>query len=229
MWYDMGEFATAAYVLGIAHNTGYPLLMLLGKLFTLLPVGDVAYRVNLMSAAFGALTVLMLYVIVFELAGRHRHPGAGHSPAGTPAWRVQPQSAGRIPAAVAALSLAFSSTLWSNATWATSYDLNAFLTLLVLWLTLRWRRASGGGSHSRQTVDWTVSNAGKTSGRWLNAAALALGLGLGNHRLILGAAQAPPVSWADPSQLDVLLRMVTTGYARAFVNPFESWTTCARC
>ena len=27
MWYDMGEFATAASTLGIAHNTGYPLLI----------------------------------------------------------------------------------------------------------------------------------------------------------------------------------------------------------
>ena len=38
MWYDMGEFTTASYVLGIAHNTGYPLYILLGKLFTLFPV-----------------------------------------------------------------------------------------------------------------------------------------------------------------------------------------------
>jgi len=54
MWYDMGEFATAASTLGIAHNTGYPLLILLGKGFTSLPIGDPAYRVNLMSAVFTA-------------------------------------------------------------------------------------------------------------------------------------------------------------------------------
>ena len=60
MWYDMGEFATAAYVLGIAHNTGYPLLMLLGKLFTYLPLGDIAYRVNLLSAVCAALTVMVV-------------------------------------------------------------------------------------------------------------------------------------------------------------------------
>src|SRR3989337_3601938 len=67
MWYDMGEFATAAYVLGIAHNTGYPLYILLGKLFTLLPVGDIAYRVNLMSAVFASLTVAVIFLIIHEL------------------------------------------------------------------------------------------------------------------------------------------------------------------
>ena len=54
MWYDMGELTTTSYVLGIAHNTGYPLYILLGKLFTFLPFGDAAYRVNLMSAVFAA-------------------------------------------------------------------------------------------------------------------------------------------------------------------------------
>ena len=54
MWYDMGEFALGSYVLGIGHDPGYPLYMILGKLFTLLPIGDVAYRVNLMSAAWGS-------------------------------------------------------------------------------------------------------------------------------------------------------------------------------
>src|SRR3990172_11738601 len=67
MWYDMGEFATAASTLGIAHNTGYPLLILLGKAFTFLPVGDAAYRVNLMSAVFSALAVALVFGIIHDL------------------------------------------------------------------------------------------------------------------------------------------------------------------
>jgi asparagine N-glycosylation enzyme membrane subunit Stt3 len=141
MWYDMGEFATASYVLGVAHNTGYPLYLLLGKLFTLLPIGDIAYRVNLMSAFFGAMTVFLLYLIVNHLTLR------------------------RSAAFFAALTIAVTSTLWSNATWAVSYDLNAFLTLLILFLLMKWR-ASG-----------LISN--------LYLAVLTFGLSLGNHRLIL--------------------------------------------
>jgi hypothetical protein len=223
MWYDMGEFAIGAYVLGIAHNTGYPLYMLLGKLFTLLPIGDVAYRTNVMSAFFGALTVLMMYLAVFKLTRR------------------------RAAALISALTIAFTSTLWSNATWAESYDLNAFLTILVLYLMLAWVESG------RELT--------------LRLALLTLGLSLGNHRLILvvvpailfmiwyqgrghigdrslrrwlvlggffllgfavnlylplRAAQKPPLNWGDPSDLRRFLTMITTGYGRAFVNPFES-------
>jgi hypothetical protein len=223
MWYDMGEFATGAYVLGIGHNTGYPLFMLLGKLFTLLPVGDIAYRINLMSAFFGALTVLMVYLTVYGLTRARR------------------------AAFISALTIGFTSTLWSNATWAESYDLNAFLSILILYLVFAWMRS-----------DREVT---------LRAAFLILGLGLGNHRLILvvvpamlylmwhqgrgregawassrwlalvgfflmgfavnvylplRAAQHPALNWGDPSDLKRFLTMITTGYSRAFVNPFES-------
>src|SRR5690349_11953418 len=47
---DYAEFQMSAAILGIPHPTGYPLYILLGKLFTMLPFGDVAYRVNLSSA-----------------------------------------------------------------------------------------------------------------------------------------------------------------------------------
>ena len=47
---DSAEFQTTAYTLGIGHPTGYPIYMLIAKLFTFLPVGEIAYRVNLFSA-----------------------------------------------------------------------------------------------------------------------------------------------------------------------------------
>jgi hypothetical protein len=48
--YDGGDLTTAAYTLGIPHPTGYPTYMLVGHIFAQLPVGDVAYRLNLLSA-----------------------------------------------------------------------------------------------------------------------------------------------------------------------------------
>ena len=54
---DSAEFQTIAYTLGMGHPTGYPIYILLAKLFTIIPVGDVAYRVNLFSAFCAALTV----------------------------------------------------------------------------------------------------------------------------------------------------------------------------
>jgi hypothetical protein len=47
---DSGELIAAAFEPGIAHPPGYPLYVLGGKLFTLLPWGTVAWRVNLFSA-----------------------------------------------------------------------------------------------------------------------------------------------------------------------------------
>jgi len=54
---DSGELQTLSALLGNTHPTGYPIYLLVGKLFTWLPVGDMAYRVNLLSAVMAALAV----------------------------------------------------------------------------------------------------------------------------------------------------------------------------
>ncbi len=52
---DSGELVAAVHTLGIPHPTGYPLYVLLGKLWTLLvPVGSIAFRMSLISAACAA-------------------------------------------------------------------------------------------------------------------------------------------------------------------------------
>ena len=68
--YDAGLFQIRAYVLSISHPTGYPSYLLLAKLFTYLPVGDVAYRVNLASAVFGAVAVFLVFVVARQITGR---------------------------------------------------------------------------------------------------------------------------------------------------------------
>jgi hypothetical protein len=61
--FDSEEFQHAAYTLGIVHATGYPLYLLIGKLFTtLVPIGNVAYRMNLLSALLTALAVVLVYL-----------------------------------------------------------------------------------------------------------------------------------------------------------------------
>src|SRR5574342_92063 len=66
---DIAEFQTLSYTLGMTHPSGYPTQIIFGKLFTFLPFGNVAYRVNLMSATFGALAVANVYLIVRLLGG----------------------------------------------------------------------------------------------------------------------------------------------------------------
>ena len=64
---DYAEFQMCAAVLGVPHPTGYPLYVLLGKVFTLLPVGDVAYRVNLSSAIYMAGAAVLLFATTARL------------------------------------------------------------------------------------------------------------------------------------------------------------------
>ncbi|MBN1452631.1 MAG: DUF2723 domain-containing protein [Anaerolineales bacterium] len=59
--FDSAELATGVFTQGIIHPPGYPLYLLIGKLFISLPIRDVAYRLNLMSAFFASLTVVLLY------------------------------------------------------------------------------------------------------------------------------------------------------------------------
>src|SRR4051794_15474619 len=59
---DGAEFQTLASTLGMTHPTGYPIYLLIGHVFTWLPFGDVAYRVNLLSAVAGALALALIFL-----------------------------------------------------------------------------------------------------------------------------------------------------------------------
>jgi hypothetical protein len=121
---DGSELATVPYVLGLAHSPGYPLYTWLGFLFShLVPLGDVAFRINLMSAVMGALAAGGLYAALVILL-----------PEGIPpAFR-------RGIAALAALLLAFSKTFWAQSLIAEVYAPNALGIALTLLALLRWDR-----------------------------------------------------------------------------------------
>lgn len=118
---DGGEFQFVPAILGIPHWTGYPLYVLAGKLWSLLPVGTVAYRMNLLSAVFGAGAVACTYLAARSLGA---HP---------------------VPAAVGGVSVGATWLLWQ---WATIAGVRAgavFFAALVLWLALRWYAAARRG------------------------------------------------------------------------------------
>src|SRR5215213_10599868 len=62
MW-DASENITAAYTLGIPHPPGNPLFVLLGRVASLLPIGGVAYRVNLLAAVCSALAAGIWFLV----------------------------------------------------------------------------------------------------------------------------------------------------------------------
>lgn len=116
---DAGEFQTIPYLLGIAHPTGYPLYTMAGKLFSLLPLGSVAWRLNLFSAVLGATTVVLLYLLVRQIT-----PGEGIT--------------ARVPALLAAGLFAASTAFWQHATFANVRVPTALFATLTLLLLLRW-------------------------------------------------------------------------------------------
>jgi len=114
---DSAEFQTIAYTLGIGHPTGYPVYILLAKLFTFLPVGDIAYRVNLLSAVAAALTVSLVYLILRKLGAR------------------------QVPAALSVFFLAFAALFWKHASIAEIYATSALCLAFILYSILTWKES----------------------------------------------------------------------------------------
>lgn len=219
---DGGDLIAAARTLGVPHPTGYPTYTLLAWLFSNLPVGNVAYRVNLMSAASAA-TAVGLFCRSAQLllpAGQH----------------VLPLSA------ATALMLAFSPLYWSQAVISEVYALLAFFAALLLWLLARWRRERpvwilwlaalslglGLGNHvtlifamPAVLVLWLVEP-GSARRPWFRTRILipALGFllaGLAVYAYLpLAAAHRPPVNWGDPRTWNQFLWVVTGKQYQSF-------------
>ncbi|WKZ47071.1 MAG: DUF2723 domain-containing protein [Anaerolineales bacterium] len=115
---DSAEFQTIASTLGIGHPTGYPVYILLAKLFTFIPIHDVAYRVNLFSAFCAALTISLIYLILRKLG----------------AWI--------IPALYGSLALALVPMFWKHATIAEIYTPSAACLAFIVFAVLHWKETN---------------------------------------------------------------------------------------
>lgn len=142
---DCGEITTAVATGGVIHPPGYPLYCLLGGLFIhLLPFGEPAWRLGLLSSLAGAATVSLVFLLGRRLG------------------------ASGLWAAVAALAVAFSYTLWQQATKVETYALNACFVAIILNLTVAysqtgkrciflWLAASGGLALTNHlTILWLI-------------------------------------------------------------------------
>ncbi|QLG69843.1 MAG: membrane protein, putative [Candidatus Woesebacteria bacterium] len=65
-FWDTGEFQTIGYTFDISHPTGYPLYIILLKIFTsFLPIGNIAYRANLLSALLSIFAIYFVSKTIF--------------------------------------------------------------------------------------------------------------------------------------------------------------------
>lgn len=157
---DSGDLATAVIIGGVPHPPGYPTYLLLAEIFQLLPLRDVAYRLNLLSAISAALTVSLVGLIIAQTLSV---PSV--SQIKTKAGPGQSDNMIWVCAVAAGLALAFADTFWSQAIITEVYALNAFFAAILLYGTLQIRPVNEG---------WLVP-----------LLAAVLGLGLGNHLSIL--------------------------------------------
>jgi len=112
---NSAEYQFVPYILSITHSTGYPLYTLLGKLFTFVPLGSIAYRMNLFSAVAAAVAVALVYLLTRQLT------------------RCQ------MFAAAVALIFAFGASFWGAALIAEVHALNVVFVALDVWLLLHWQ------------------------------------------------------------------------------------------
>lgn len=114
---DAPLFQFIGRALGVAHNPGYPLYTLLTWPIAQVPVGELAWRINVFSAVMGAVATGLVFLAARQLA-------------------VRP-----IVSAAAALGFAAGATFWSQAVIAEVYTLHAALVAGLLVAALAWSRS----------------------------------------------------------------------------------------
>jgi hypothetical protein len=141
---DSGELIGAVFSGGVTHPPGYPAYALLGRVFTHLPFGSLAWRMNFMSAVCDASAAALLYVAT-RLATRSRGGGI-----------------------TAAALFAFSPGIWRYAITAEVFALNnlvvaALLVVALLYVQRRERVFAflgaflvGIGLSNHQTILFTA-------------------------------------------------------------------------
>ena len=178
-FWDTAEFQMVLPVMGTAHPTGYPTYVLLGWLanIVLSPLGgEAAWRMNLLSAILLAVGA----ALTTDLARR--------------------VSGSLVLGVVAGLGTALTPIVWAIGTHADPHSLHFVFLAAILWLLVRWedaRHDTGGDASPRPA-------AGRRSrDRLLLAAAVVVGLSVGNHSLtlLLGPPIALFVVAVDPGLL----------------------------
>jgi hypothetical protein len=169
-FWDCGEFAACSYTLGVPHPPGSPLFILLGRVFTMLPLShDISVRVTWISVLASAFAIMLAYLIIVRLIRHIR--GREKSTLD----KIIAYGGG----IVGALSLSWSYSMWFNAVESEVYALSQFFTHITVWLALVWyERADEPGNE-----------------RYLLAIAYMMGLSTGVHLLNVLTIPALALIW----------------------------------
>ncbi len=157
-FWDCGEFVAVAYTLGVPHPPGTPIFTVLGRLFTMIPFGDIGARVNFISTLCSAATVMFTYLITIRFIRIYRQTNPDE-------WSTAEKISAYSAGVIGAFALAFSDSFWFNAVEAEVYAMSMLFNSSVVWLILKWYEVADEEGNEK----------------WLLLIAYAFGLALGVH------------------------------------------------
>ena len=135
-FFDSGEFITAAASLGSAHSPGYPLFLMYTKPFTWLPLGNIAFRINVATAISSSSACLLVYILTTSILKNET--------------LLEDKRFNRIAVGFAGLAAAISfgvtPRLWLQSNHDKPYPLLALITAIVMYLLLLWQQQYREGS-----------------------------------------------------------------------------------
>ncbi|MBI5267960.1 MAG: DUF2723 domain-containing protein, partial [candidate division Zixibacteria bacterium] len=140
-FWDCGEFAACGRILGIPHQPGYPLLVLWGRVFSMLPtVDDIAWRMNFFSVTTTALGAMFAYLSAVRLIRMF----VDDSDDLLSRFMIY------LGGVVGALLVAFGDSNWSNAIEFETGGALGGSAMILFWLTLRYvdYRGTEKGTHT---------------------------------------------------------------------------------
>ncbi len=135
-FWDCGELLASSYIMGVPHPPGTPLFVMIGRLFTFLPVvKEIAYRINLFTIFSGVLACCFVYLIVLKTLSLWKDFTA------KPSHRFIPYIAG----VSAALFLAFAYSFMDNSIETEVYTPSATVALVAVYALLVWYEKAKAG------------------------------------------------------------------------------------
>ena len=164
-YWDTAEFQMVPPVMGTAHPTGYPSYILIGWLASVLlaPLGEAALRMNVLSAILVGLGTAVSVDLARRLCGS------------------------LVLGMAAGLGIALTPIVWAVGTHADPHALHFAFIAIILWLLVRWEGARGElAADPAGRLDPIAAPPGsRHADRLLVAAAVVVGLSVGNHSLTL--------------------------------------------
>jgi hypothetical protein len=160
VFWDVGEFIAASYMMQVPHPPGSPLFLLMTRIAMMFPfAADLAVRAHAFSALCSAFGIMFLYLVTIRVILDFR---------GVPQTltdKLTLYGAGVI----GSFSLAFGTTYWNNSIEAEVYGVSMLFLTIVMWLAMLWyERAESEGNE-----------------KYLILIAYLMGLSLGVHLLAL--------------------------------------------